>query len=255
MKHFKKLISTVIKIFVIFAGLAGPIFGGLLYFSDSLLTLQSLESKTIEGKPVFNQIRWIQEKDRDIWMMNQSHHGPHAPSEKWDRLAIVIDKTSNPKTATYLQLPAGTLEWKDELPQQKLPFRVSCFMCHTNGPRALRPDPSGQLQLSPFQKIKLIAWNLRIKTYGRIQENPDHKLTDRTLKIPFRQRHAFDNEPLKIKVCQKCHNEKFWWARGSLTRQNSMTIGFIVENGLMPPPGFVLSAQEEKKLKDFLQGF
>ncbi|MBC7371697.1 MAG: hypothetical protein H7326_09035 [Bdellovibrionaceae bacterium] len=219
------------------------------------VSIQSHESRTKDGNPVFNQIRWIRDGDGDIWMMNQSHDGPNAPLDKWDRLAIIVDKKSTPRTALFLQLPPGKLEWQDSLLLQKRPFRVSCFLCHSNGPRAIRPDPLGALAITPIEKIKLLAWNLRIKTYGRIKENPEQLAVDGNLLTPFRHRAPLDNETLKIKTCAKCHNENAWWSRGELTRQNSLAIQFMTRNELMPPPGFSLSDEEKGQLQDFLNGF
>ncbi|MCB9027127.1 MAG: hypothetical protein H6625_12460 [Bdellovibrionaceae bacterium] len=50
----------------------------ILSKDDQAIFIESEESKTISGNPVFNKIKWISKKDKDIWMMNQSHHGAFA---------------------------------------------------------------------------------------------------------------------------------------------------------------------------------
>lgn len=71
---------------------------------------------------------------------------------------------------------------------------------------------------------------------------------------PLRYAGSFENERLAVKTCLKCHGENSW-VRGPLTRQNFMSIGFMVEKGFMPPPGFGLDEGERRELKRFIQGF
>ena len=78
------------------------------FFYEPVL-IQSLESKTLFEEPVFNEIKWFSFKDKDVWMMNQSHFGKEASLDVIDRLAIVIDKTKSPKTAFFMQFKLGSL--------------------------------------------------------------------------------------------------------------------------------------------------
>jgi hypothetical protein len=247
-----KLFSNAIKISLVLV----TILSLLIFIADSIeepILIQSLESKTVKGGPVFNKIKRIAFTDKDVWMMNQSHEGLTANPEKWDRLAIVVSKSS-PKTARFLQLPPGPLEWTDELEKSRTPNRVACFMCHSNGPRGVYPD-SQNLKVSAFSSLRLQLWNLRIKVAGRIQEDPRHAAEDEKLNIPYRFASKRDNEPLTVAVCMKCHRESGLFARGSLTRQNSIVIAHMLETKHMPPPGFALSDQDQLALSNFLQGF
>ena len=106
----------------------------------SEIKIQSKESKTIDGFAVYNSIKLISEKNKDIWMMNQSHFGQNPDPTMLDRLVIIVDTSTKPKSAEFYQLPSGKLEWSEDLRLQKIDYKVSCFMCHANGPRALRPD-------------------------------------------------------------------------------------------------------------------
>ncbi len=223
----------------------------ILSLDNNEVFIQSLESQTIDQNPVFNKIKFDPGINRDIWMMNQSHYGARADSKDWERLAIVVDKSQN--TALFLQLPPGELKWTDDLLNQQKNFRVSCFVCHASGPRAIRPDFKG-IKVSMFDRVRLFIWNLRIKTYGPIKEHPHHKHSDTKLDVPFRHRAQLDNETLNVRVCTKCHSGNGLLSRATLTRQNAITIKFMVEYGHMPPLGFAIDEIEKDQIKKFISG-
>lgn len=222
---------------------------------DQEIFLESKESKTVEGSPVFNKIKWFQFKDKDIWMMNQSHHGSVGLGpDSWDRLAIVVDKTQSPKRATFYQLEPGPLEWKEGLSEK--PFKVSCYICHNNGPRAIRPNYDSPLNPTSLKdRLKISYWNLRMKLYGRVLPHTSHDARDSSLERPFRFHSPYENEALKVKTCMKCHKEFGLFARGFLSRQQIPTIKFMLESGEMPPIGFSLSPDEKIQIERFLEGF
>jgi hypothetical protein len=233
---------------------AAGLISGCHFLTSSRILFQSLESRTNSNQPVFNQIELIKQGDKDIWMMNQSHFGLNAPKDKWDRIAIIVDNSKTPSTAKYLQLPPGPLEWDDRLETKGIPFRASCFQCHSSGPRAIRPDDKA-FNLNPFQKLKIWYWNLKIKSYSAIVENSDHVQTDPLLKVPFRHRETDANELLQVKTCNRCHNSTDPLARMPLTRQNAGTIEFLVKHGEMPPRGVFLSKKEKAQVQKFVLGF
>jgi hypothetical protein len=224
---------------------------GLYFFfpSDGAVTFQSEESKTKEGAPVFNRIRYFSFPEKDVWMMAQSHFGISATPEKWDRLAIVVDKTHKPYRARFFQFEPGPLEWKENLPRKD--FRVSCFLCHANGPRQIRPE-AGTLPV--MEKLKVEMWNLQMKNYGRVVPDPIHEEEDKKLRVPFRYSTPLENDLLTVPSCIKCHRETGLFARGALRRQNSLTIEFMLSQGHMPPLWFSLPEEEKKALRDFLNG-
>ncbi len=170
--------------------------------------------------------------------------------EGWERVAIIVATDTTPKTARYYQLPSGPLEWRDDLP--KLEYRVSCFYCHANGPRVVRPQPGS---LGWTERIRTAALNWRIKSYGRVVPHPDHVREDQHLSRPFREPHPVANEPLVLGACIRCHKEDGFLPRGTLTRQHAGTIRHMVEKGHMPPWPFKLSPSEKKELENFLAGF
>ena len=226
----------------------------VLIMDGQEIFIESKESQTTVGAPVFNKIKWIQFKDKDVWMMNQSHHGSFAEKNKWDRLAIVIDKNRSPKVARFYQLESGPLEWNEKLTER--PFRVSCFICHNNGPRNIRPNYDSVFAKMSFRdRLKINWWNLRMKFYGRVVVDKTHDVLDQKAKIPFRFHSDYENEPLKVAVCMGCHKESGFFARGVLVRQQALTIKFMLESGQMPPPGFSFSSVEKQQLEMFLDGF
>jgi hypothetical protein len=216
----------------------------LFWFNESApMRFRSAESLTLNGDPVFNEIKFIEQDNKDIWMMRQSHQGLGFPIEEWDRLAIVVNRSD--KTVKYYQLKPGKLTWSEN--EAEVPLKVSCFMCHSNGPRLIRPYRDWQL--SPLQKAQVLAMNLRIKTYGPLT-TVDHPRPGAT---PLRLQGKMENSQLKLALCQECHNRDSLFGRGELTRQNAVTISYLVENEHMPPIGS-LSSQEKQYLKYFIMG-
>lgn len=252
---FSKVLILV-SVSVLISLLAFSFTGGGLYYSRQEILIESEESKTKNLTSVFNKIKWISLPNQDIWMMNQSHYGVHATKDQWERLAIVIDKTKKPMTAKFYQLEPGPLEWSEDLKNKRTPYRASCFICHSNGPRAIRPvSKSQEVNLSYKEKMRLVFWNLRIKTYGRIDYDKSHDQEDLSLETPFHLEGKSENAVLKVKTCTLCHKEDGFFARGVLRRQQTGTINSLVNNGHMPPPGFFLSPKEKRELKDFMRGF
>ena len=225
-------------------------------FDSQPVFITSLESKTVEGFPVYNQIYYKSESNQDIWMMKQSHDGPKLAIHKWDRLAIIVNKQTHPKTALFLQLPPGELEWDDSLKSKGIEYKVSCFLCHSNGPRSIRADENSNLKFK--DKLKVFFWNFKIKLYGVIVEDPLHAKLDKRLKIPFRLHSKIENEELKIQSCLNCHNadaKSGFFNRNLLTRQNLISIDFMLKNGFMPPPAHKINSKDQELLEDFLRGF
>lgn len=241
------------KTFLSFSALVGLMV--IIFSDDHEVFLESQESKTVTGNAVFNKIKWFKLKDKDVWMMNQSHHGAKGLGQNsWDRLAIVVDKTQRPKRAKFYQFEPGPLEWKDGL--KEVPFTVSCFICHNNGPRAIRPNYDSPLNPMPLKdRFKISYWNLRMKLYGRVLPHSIHGEKDSSLQIPFQYYSSYETESLKVATCMKCHKDSGLFARGLLSRQQTPTIKFMLESGEMPPIGFSLSQAEKNQLEKYLEGF
>lgn len=208
-------------------------------FSEPL-TFHSFESKTTKGHAVYNEIQYVPGDRADIWVMRQSHNGLDAPKESWDRVAIQVDKTK--RSARFFQLQPGSLGWNKK--DGVINYKVSCFSCHSNGLRVVRPHPSQNFNWK--QKVQIAFWNLRIKSYGRLKNRSSRS------RVPLSYTGDFANTPLTLKTCTRCHRESGFLSRGKLYRQHRGTIMFLVENKLMPPFGLPFSKKEKVELKKFL---
>lgn len=208
--------------------------------SDQVITVESIESKTIDGGSVFNKI-WLEREDqKDIWLMKQSHKGVNAGHEDWDELKIVVDKSKTPFKVSFEQFKEG----------RPAEFRASCFLCHSNGPRAIRANmQSKSAPLSVSNKLTILLYNFRMKTYGPV-ETVDLK----NGKVSLKYSEPFEVEQLKVKTCLHCHNSDGIFSRGPLLRQHSETIRHLVDSGQMPPWPYKLSKAERKELNLFLSG-
>lgn len=212
---------------VLFAGVF------LFHFLTSPILIESAESRTVDGKPVFNEIQWGWKNGKEVWSMRQSHNGRNFPGEKWDRLMIVMDGG-----ASFLQLNEKG---------ERVEYRASCFLCHSNGPRAIRPQ-EGTSAFTDQMKIALL--NFRIKLYGRVKARTLPQIGP----TPFRHEGKISNTPLTLSRCTGCHKEDGLFSRGTLTRQNSLTIAFMVKEKHMPPLG-ELTPEERMYLENFMNGF
>ena len=200
------------------------------------ITFKSIESKTYEGHAVFNEIRFKAEKDKDIWLMKQSHKGSDYPKEKWDEVKIVVYKEKRPFQVSYHQLKDG----------REIELKARCYTCHSNGPRLIRPY---EKSMSFKDRTQVSLWNLKIKFYGPVI------LKNQKFVGMVRLGNEKGTEPLKVKSCLLCHNNNSWFGRGELKRLHANTISHLVGRGEMPPWPFRLSAIEKQELEGFVKGF
>lgn len=212
----------------------------LLFPADSAVTLESFESRTDTGQPVYNRIRLIAGKAQDTWLMQQSHAGYHESFGQWDLLAIVIDKTGPRKTARFFQLKPGRLAFETA----PVPYRARCYACHANGPRAIRWNAKSAAVVPSAREQALITlWNLRIKSYGPVDSLPGAKFSEGA---SFRSDLPIFKRPLGIATCARCHGEGK--IRNPLTLEQVGTAAFQVERGLMPPFPFRATEEERRQL-------
>lgn len=224
--------------------------GGALLLGALLptaVTFESLESKTGEGKAIHNEVTLFEEGKKDIWIMRQTHSGPGLAKDEWDRIAIVVDKSARPKSAVFYQLAPGALGWDENA--TKVEFRAPCYMCHSNGPRVIRPNPQGTTNLNALERIRVALWNVRIARYGRVESKSGQNVGN----VPFRFESALDNEVLRLRPCFACHNDSKQ-GRRILTRQHVATIDFLMKHQLMPPAGVHFRDEDKEKLRQFLRG-
>ena len=218
----------------------------LALFDARPVVFESLQSKTTSGKAVFNSVSVQWGWKKDVWLMEQSHSGVKAEKSNWDKIAIVVDKVPEVKTAEFFQLQPGANHIS--LALKSVGLKATCFSCHSNGPRAIRPNyNSAALPVSWWDQWRIFVWNARIKTYGVTRgfaSNASFK--------PFKWDHPYANTQLQLKSCTGCHNGGDGpLERAPLTRQNFASIQFLVDQGQMPPPGHSLSEEDKEAIKNW----
>lgn len=208
--------------------------------SEDEILIQSKESKTQEGHPVFNRITVESHGDEDIWTMKQSHHGLHA--KEWDTIRILVDKKK--KLVRYQQLKNN----------QEVELKAACYTCHANGPRAIRPDfDSTIVTYSLKDRITIAMMNFKIKSYGRVSISEENfKLNGNFREVPLKFFGKKDNKVFHVKSCTLCHNKDHFWGRGELVRQHAGTIRHLVKTSQMPPAPFTISAEDKAKIRELI---
>jgi hypothetical protein len=216
------------------------IFLGLFLLSPTAVTFQSLESVTEDGKPIFNQIKFIAGWDKDIWIMRQSHIGYHKDYKAWDRLAIIVDKTKFPYQAKFYQYSPSELD----IGGQQVPYKARCYACHVSGPRTILPNYESTIVKPNLKdKLQVAIWNLRIKSYGPAQSIAGHQLEGG---VPFQSSLPLLSKPLGLESCTTCHSKK--GIRNELKIEHLGTARFLVKEGLMPPFPFTITEKEKENL-------
>jgi hypothetical protein len=197
---------------------------------EGSISFKSLESKTKDGKDVWNKITLISTPQKDVWKMKQSHHGKE--SKVWDDIEIIVSKGSRPFSAQFLQLKDNKL----------IDYKASCFRCHPNGPRLIRPHKDSKLNLR--ETLVLKKMNNLIKSYGYVQTHDVFKS-----KVPLINNLANSKINLTVNSCFKCHNGK---ERGFITKENTNTAIFLLKNKQMPPWPYTIDKADVNLLNEFL---
>ncbi len=235
----KRLFSLIMTLL-----LAGGVF--LLATASDSITFESIESRTLEDLPVYNQVSFETNGNEDIWKMKQSHGGRHLALKDWDQLMIKVDKSKRPFKVSYHQLKNG----------KEVEYKVSCYFCHSNGPRIIRPElKSAKAPLTLQQRMQIQLWNMRMKSYGKVVINPKSlTFAGKPRETPLKYFGKRDVEPLKLSSCTMCHHDS-WWGRGTLTRQQALPMAHLVKTKQMPPWPFSITPEEQEKLNVYLKGF
>lgn len=201
-------------------------------FLPTNVLFESVESKTSEGKSVFNRISLDSSSLKDIWTMRQSHSGKNASD--WDLIQITVDKTKSPFTASYSQLnPKG----------EEIEYRTSCFRCHSGGPRYIRPVLK---DLSLKERLTIQKWNWLIKSYGDVK-------TKRNIKVKRLVSIDEGRQILNVKGCISCHYAG--GPRAPITSEQKLTVRHLVKAGQMPPWPYSLSKEDKEQVNKFIYGF
>jgi hypothetical protein len=180
------------------------------------------ESRSPDGRPVRNAVRFFPGPRLDVWTMRQQVVGEPRVSE----LAIVVDTGVVPPVAYYLEFAADSLA--DGRAPRPRPFSAACFTCHASGPRALRPLRSPLAALDRAARARIAGWNQHITGYGAVRTHrPDRS---RRGIPPLDRADAAAREALSHRACVGCHS----WdsgVRAPLLRQHARAIESLVRHG------------------------
>ncbi|MDA8791821.1 cytochrome c [Bacteriovoracaceae bacterium] len=211
--------------------------GGGFLIPDYVL-FESFESKTVDLKPVYNQIKLISEANRDIWIMNQSHHG--LKTKIWDKVKIIVDKSTKPYQASYHQIKNG----------KEIEYKINCINCHSGGPRLIRPNLNSEnAKMSLREKLTINYWNLRIRSYGEVMIQKNDPFS-RKKKLGLNN--DYYKQVLKVPSCYSCHQEG--GVRSPITKQQVSTMMVLMENNMMPPWPHTLTTEDRNKVYEFIYG-
>ena len=216
---------SILIVFKILASLLGFLGGN--QFSKEII-FESAESKTSNGKVVFNKIQLTQKGGIDTWKMKQSHYGLR--SEKWDNIKIIVNTNKEPYQVSYHQI-------KDN---KEIDYSANCLRCHSNGPRLIRPSVNNTFSLK--EKMTLQYWNLTIKGYGSMETKINKLLKTRELKLLVPKQY----KTIKHQRCIKCHYNG--GPRAALTSFQQGSIIHLIKNKQMPPWPYKLSLKEKNDI-------
>lgn len=219
---------------------------GIVHYAVNIkhhsILFESLESKTIENKAVFNRVRFVPGLSKDLWFMQQSHHGNQGDYQSLDRLAIEVDKTQKPYVAKFYQLTPGKIPETERL--KPVPLKATCFSCHPNGPRAIRKKSISKVGTSIVDNLRIGILNFRIKSYGKVLSKPAEIFSDGR---PFKAKDTIFETPLQLESCNGCHGDS--GIRSGLTVEHIPTITFLIKEGEMPPFPFKIDSKDRKTIE------
>ena len=191
------------------------------------------ESRGHDGDRVINRIWQIGAREAsggafraDVWCMAQRR--ADETKAQPSLLAITIaaaTKKGLPRSATFLQLRktrAGT--YKIVAPQ------APCLMCHSNGPRGIRPERVERLPVPNEEETSIIAgWNTEIAGTGEIV-GVDPRESGRIQMPPLHLLPSGGGAELKVGMCADCHRSGSG-VRSPLRPENEGSIRFLIGGG------------------------
>ena len=252
------------------------------------VVFESRESKNDSGVPVLNQIRLQLSDETEVWEMRQHHdssetspsrrsvtHSIHSRKEPSQAHQVnfsladfvqitVASEKQKTKQAAFRQYEPGDFQET----KQEREYGVSCAMCHSNGPRTVRPNWSSQrAPLGIQDRLTILLWNTRIKLAGPIQtQEVGLSMENSKRKIPLHLVGEVWNTRIQLGSCTNCHGERntvesatFWpprfLRRSALSFENLATARHLLKESSMPPPLHSVSPEDRAELANLFQVF
>ena len=261
---------TTLFIAILLIGLwsSFPVFS--IFPLEKTIVIESRESKNNNDIPVLNRITFRRNlaENQDLWLMEQSHDDNAVAEnsnffEQASFVSIAVDleinKNSDAQTVAHFREhnPSGSTPLPANHPNNAYPwppekkYSVACALCHSNGPRLIRPNwNSSRAPLSLTEKVFITLWNFRIKTYGPIKN-----IGQEGLHLPGEKWKKL----LTVQSCIGCHKieNRNWipWflTRKPLTRENFLSIRFLLNEGSMPPRLHKVTESDYTEILNFLK--
>ncbi len=192
-----------------------------LFLENPRLEMTSKEtSVNLFKQPTFNSIQLLTNKDFDIWILRQKKF----KEQDFRTYTLVQDKRIYPNKAYYLRIASDGFIWRGG----------SCYECHANGPRKIRPLRPELVSNAEFVK----EINDYISTLPIIETN-----------FPEREPQNTKSERLHFEKCDECHNDV---DRGALYSVHADASRLIVSGGDMPI-GTKLTSEESYELNKWIE--
>lgn len=227
--------------------------GNVLKGTKSMLCFVSAESSFGLGA-VTNCIQEIPDGENSLWLMKQDIETKDRSFKNLIATYVERRKDKLPM-AYYLELERDQFDQSGRL--EATSYKVPCTMCHSSGPRLIRPTTLSLGRLEPREKTLLEQWNQKIAAYKIVETFvPTSEQRKRLVSENPRA-----NEPLKLGSCLQCHNGSSG-VRSSLTRRHAGMIRYLafsskadLGQAQMPAYGSpVLDAVDSACLKDWAAG-
>lgn len=199
------------------------------------ITFESSESKNVNEVPVINTVGYKRENGVSTWSMQQNHHD----GKDVDDLKIIVQSKGAHKEASFYQ-------FKDNMNSE---YRVSCFTCHANGPRAIRYNANSKVaKVNVLEEVVIAYWNLKIKHQGTVNTKQNTQIEQRARVVPLKFEGRLDTKAFKLESCSLCHGAGSIMGRAELQYQQLGTIKHLVETEQMPPLFFTVSKEDRDYL-------
>ncbi|MCX6124525.1 MAG: hypothetical protein NTV34_07215, partial [Proteobacteria bacterium] len=170
------------------------------FFSENLsesICFTSAESSYGLGT-VTNCIVEIPDGKNSLWMMKQNIETSDRRIKNLIATYIDISSSSTPK-AYFLELDREQFESSGGL--VAIPYKVPCVICHSSGPRVIRPTTASLGSLNSKQVELLTQWNEKIASYKVVET---FKPKSKFAKLLEPQKKVF-KERLRLSKCTGCH--------------------------------------------------
>ena len=271
---FKFILIIISLTTILLSALISGIYCSFPIFSifpfEKTIVIESRESKNNNDIQVLNRITYRRnsDKNQDLWLMEQSHddnavaeNSKFFEQASFVSIAVDLDKNKNSDAQTVAHFkehnPSGSAPLPINHPKNAYPwpsekkYSVACALCHSNGPRLIRPNwNSTRAPLSLTEKTFITLWNFRIKTYGPIK-NTGYE----GLHLPGEKWKKL----LAVQSCTGCHKieNRNWipWflTRKPLSRENFLSIRFLLNEGSMPPRLHKVTESDYAEIMSFLK--